>query len=86
MKIPASQRIYKLCNLEVEDELHFLLECPKSNKIRLFFLENKFNNLKSLDNTSKFVWLLSAEYIYVYDQLYLLLTKWYTFRCEALLV
>ena len=30
-KIPASQRICKLCNLEVEDELHFLLECPKSN-------------------------------------------------------
>ena len=70
---PASQRICKLCNLEVEDELHFLLECPKSNKIRkeiLEKLENKFNNLKSLD--------------YVYDKLYLLLTKLYTFRCEAL--
>ena len=62
--IPASQRICKLCNLEVEDELHFLLECPKSNKIRkeiLEQLENKFNNLKSLDYTSKFVWLLSAH-------------------------
>ena len=35
--IPTSQRICKLCNLEVEDELHFLLECPKSNKIRFFF-------------------------------------------------
>ena len=68
---PASQRICKLCNLEVEDELHFLLECPKSNKIRkeiLEQLEKKFNNLKSLDNTSKFVWLLSAEDIYVYDK------------------
>jgi hypothetical protein len=57
-KIPASQRICKLCNLEVEDELHFLLECPKFNKIRkeiLEQLENKFNNLKCLDNTSKFV-------------------------------
>jgi hypothetical protein len=86
-KIPASQRICKLCNLEVEDELHFLLECPNSNKIRkeiLEQLEKKFNNLKSLDNTSKFVWLLSAEDIYVYDKLYLLLTKLYTFRCEAL--
>ena len=85
--IPASQRICKLCNLEVEDELHFLLECPKSNKIRkeiLEQLENKFNNLKSLDNTSKFVWLFSAEDNYVYDKLYLLLTKLYTFRCEAL--
>ena len=35
----ASQRICKLCNLEVEDELHFLLECPKSNKIRKEILE-----------------------------------------------
>ena len=34
-------------------------------------------------NTSKFVWLLSAEDIYIYDQLYLLFTKLYTFRCEA---
>ena len=77
----------QLCNLKVEDELHFLLECPKSNKITkeiLEQLEKKFNNLKSLDNTSKFVWLLSAEDIYVYDKLYLLLTKLYTFRCEAL--
>ena len=37
--IPASQRICKLCNLEVEDEHHFLLERPKSNKIRKEILE-----------------------------------------------
>ena len=35
-------------------------------------------------NTSKFVWLFSAEDNYVYDKLYLLLTKLYTFICEAL--
>jgi hypothetical protein len=77
----------QLCNLKVEDELHFLLECPKSNKITkeiLEQLEKKFNNLKSLDNTFKFVWLLSAENIYVFGKFYLLLTKLYTFRCEAL--
>ena len=57
------------------------------SNVQIFFLEqleNKFDNLKSLDNTSKFVWLLSAENIYVYDKLHLLLTKLYTFRCEAL--
>jgi hypothetical protein len=70
--IPTSPRICKLCNLEVDDELHFPLECPKSNKIRkeiLEQLENKFNNIKSLDNTSKFVWLFSAEDNYAYDKL-----------------
>jgi hypothetical protein len=59
----------------------------KSNKITkeiLEQLEKKFNNLKSLDNTFKFVWLLSAENIYVFGKFYLLLTKLYTFRCEAL--
>jgi hypothetical protein len=48
--IPTSPRICKLCNLEVDDELHFPLECPISNKIRkeiLEQLENKFNkNIK----------------------------------------
>jgi hypothetical protein len=38
--IPTSPRICKLCNLEVEDELHFLLECPKSNKIRKEIFKN----------------------------------------------
>jgi hypothetical protein len=46
----------------------------------ILLLNFKFNNLKSLDHTSKFGWLLSAEDFYVYDKLYLLLTIVYPFR------
>ena len=28
MNIPAEQRICRLCKLDVENEIHFLLECP----------------------------------------------------------
>ena len=68
------------------DEIHFLLTCQKSNKVRkeiLDQIEDKFTNLKSLDNKSKFLWLLSADDYYVYNQLHKLLTKLYTFRTET---
>jgi hypothetical protein len=32
--ISADQRICKLCKLTVEDEIHFLLECPKLEEAR----------------------------------------------------
>ena len=85
--IPASQRICKLCNADVEDEIHFLLSCQKTEKIRkeiLNEIEDKFTNIKALDNKSKFVWILSAEDYYVYNQLYKLLTNLYAFRNETL--
>ena len=74
--IPAEQRC-KLCNLDIEDEIHFLLECPKLANSRCEILEriyNKYINIKLLDSKSKFIWLLSAEDHFVYSQLSLLLT------------
>ena len=72
-KIPASQRICKLCNLEVEDKLHFLLECPKSNKIRkeiLEQLENKFNNLKLIIPVSLFGFCLLRIFMFMINYIY----------------
>jgi hypothetical protein len=78
--ISADQRICKLCKLTVEDEIHFLLECPKLEEARhdnLYDIENnnKYKNLKSLANVSKFIWLMSAEDTFIYSQLYQLLNK-----------
>jgi hypothetical protein len=63
------QRICKLCKLTVEDEIHFLLECPKLEEARhdnLYNIENKYTNFKSLANFSKFIWLMSAEDTFIY--------------------
>jgi hypothetical protein len=78
MNIPAEQRICRLCKLDVENEIHFLLECPSLANTRrdiLDQIESRFSNLKFLDNKSKFVWLLSVDDHYIYNQLYALLTK-----------
>ena len=32
--IPLNERICKLCKLEIEDEIHFLLQCPILNSFR----------------------------------------------------
>jgi len=63
------------------------LECPVLETSRhdiIKELENKFKNLKYLDNKSKFIWLMSAEDKYIYDKLYKLLDNLFTLRQEKL--
>ena len=56
MNIPAEQRICRLCKLDVENEIHFLLECPSQANTRreiLDQIESRFSNLKFVDNKIK---------------------------------
>jgi hypothetical protein len=56
MNIPAEQRICRLCKLDVENEIHFLLECPSQANTRreiLDQIESRFSNLKFFDNKKK---------------------------------
>ena len=55
-----------MCNIEVEDEIHFLLKCPKLRDKRTDILNkiySKYKNLSSLTcNTGEiFIWLMSSE-------------------------
>ena len=48
----------------MEDEIHFLLQCPKLEIERSEFIKNislKFMNFKNLDVKSKFIWLMTNE-------------------------
>ena len=64
-KTPVCNRICKQCNIGiVEDEVHFLLECPKSslqrNTLHVFnLIQNK--NFMLLSMQQKFIWLMSNE-------------------------
>jgi len=51
-----------MCN-KVEDELHFLIKCPKYKQNRKPILEiiNKFENVKQLNEQNQLIWLLSNE-------------------------
>jgi hypothetical protein len=62
----------KFTIVDVENEIHFLLECPSLANTRreiLDQIESRFSNLNFFDNKSKFVWLLSTDDHYIYNQL-----------------
>jgi hypothetical protein len=66
--IPLNERICKLCKLEIEDEIHCLLQCPILNSFRTEAMQQISDICKifaSLDNKSKFIWLLSNENIII---------------------
>ena len=54
--------------LEIEDVIHFLLQCPILNSFRTEAMQQISDickNFKTLDNKSKFIWLLSNENIII---------------------
>ena len=71
--IPADKRFCKLCNKNViEDEIHFLLQCPSLSQERSTFvsdLSSRYPNYCTLDNKSKFIWLMSNEDNYINKKL-----------------
>ena len=74
--VEVKNRICKLCNSDVEDEIHFLLKCPALLKIRipiLNSLQSNYKNFSSLDTESSFIWLMSSEDPFVFNSVYKLL-------------
>jgi hypothetical protein len=66
--IPLNERICKLCKLEIEDEIHFLQQCPILNSFRTEAMQqisDIWKHFASLDNKSKFIWLLSNKNIII---------------------
>ena len=56
--VPREQRLCKLCNLEVEDEYHFLLKCPVYNDLRARYFPAKYI---TNPNHHKFVLLMTCK-------------------------
>lgn len=62
--IPENERKCKLCKEEIEDEIHFLLKCPKLKEYRDPFIKifyEGFPNLAQCNKTDLFIWLMSCE-------------------------
>jgi hypothetical protein len=54
-------------DIDIEDECHFLIQCPKLEIERKEFLElisKEYKNCNSLDVNNKFIWHLSIFYEY----------------------
>jgi hypothetical protein len=64
----------KLCKTDIEDECHFLLQCPKlERKEFLELISKEYKNFINLDFNNKFIWLMSSEDDFVIQHLYKLL-------------
>ena len=72
-RLDRSERLCQYCSLEkIENEQHFLLECPLYNTLRHDFIEkveSHCSNFSSLNNSSKFIWLLTNENLTVLKEL-----------------
>ncbi len=63
-RTPLDQRICKLCNIEVETEIHFLTKCPIycNQRMKLFDIANEFyNNFNEMGSEQKICILLSSK-------------------------
>ena len=64
-KIPAESRFCPICKSDnVEDEIHFLTECPAFSVERNVFvsrISKMCKNFTSMSNFKKFIWLFSNE-------------------------
>jgi hypothetical protein len=66
INIPAEARLCPHCDQnKVENEIHFLLECPKYQNLRNYFYkecsENICKNYWQLSNENKYIWIMSNE-------------------------
>jgi hypothetical protein len=70
--------------MQVEDEIHFVLQCPAYNNLRASLLQDIFNhNLISSNDEQKFIWLMSSEDINTNKQLAKFITAAYEARLQG---
>ena len=63
-KIERQERKYSCCKLNVEDECHFLIECPTYNNERNVLYTNireSSHHFDNMTNTEKFIFVMSNE-------------------------
>ena len=70
-KIPRNERKCFICD-DIEDEYHFVLECPLYNDLRKKYVKNYFRNRPSM---FKFLELMKEENINIIRQLSNFLNK-----------
>ena len=70
--VPVDNRVCDYCPSKIEDEFHFLIQCPKYDNVRntLFSVGQKHCvNFTSLDDRNKFIWLLTTTDTYIISAL-----------------
>lgn len=75
--------VLKLCEEEVEDEIHFHLRCKKLETYRMTFIKElciSYPNLKKCNDENMFIWLMGCENLEVLKHLCNLIISLWTER------
>ena len=67
-----SNRICPVCSLDIEDEIHFLFDCPKYSSIRDEFfnkIDNRIPNYKHIPISTLIIRLMNSTDYYLNKQL-----------------
>ena len=74
LKLEVNKRLCNKCDLnQIEDEIHFLLECPSTStdrQVLIDMINNNCNNFQYLNLSDNFFWLLNCESIDILKQLF----------------
>ena len=73
-KISRCDRICPVCGLNIEDEVHFLFDCPKYSSIRDDFfnkIDNRIPNYRYIPNFTLIIQLMNSTDYYLNKQLVL---------------
>ena len=72
LKLEVNKRLCNKCDLnKIEDEIHFLQECPSTStdqQVLIVMINNSCSNFQYLNLSDKFFWLLNCELIDIIKQ------------------
>ena len=86
--LKVAERVCRLCGTGTEDEVHFLLQCPRLRQSRISIIDQialKYKNFLNLDTKAQFIWLMSAEDTFIFKKVNELLVNLSEKKKELLL-
>ena len=86
--LKVAERVCRLCGTGTEDEVHFLLQCPRLRQSRISIIDQialKYKNFLNLDSKAQFIWLMSAEDTFIFKKVNELLVNLSEKKKELLL-
>jgi hypothetical protein len=84
--LSVEERVCGRNKKNIDDEIHFLIDCPQYNSLRqklFMFISENNKNYAALSSENKFIWLLSNEDAVICQKLALFIHKCFEVRSDS---